>query len=100
MGGYDIIRKVPIPNRNRNLERMGGMATVCERILSTYIETGRSVRSLAAFYGCSKSTIGRYIKDYAERLAPYELYEKGRNEAEKHLGKEGANETDEYGEWD
>lgn len=99
MAGYDSIRKIPIPNRNKNLERMGSMETVCERILTTYVDTGRSVRSLAALYRCSKSTIGRYIKDYAEDLVPYSLYKQGRLEAKLHL--EGrANDTDEVGELD
>lgn len=100
MAKWDTRVNLPPVRRNSNLERMGGKATVCERILTTYIETGRSIRSLAAFYGCSKSTIGRYIKDYAEDCAPYSLYEQGRDVAQRHLGKDGANDTDEWGSYD
>lgn len=99
MAKWDARSNPPPVRRNFNLARMGGKATVCERILTTYIETGRSVRSLAAFYGCSKSTVGRYIKDYAEVEAPYHLYEKARNVAAKHRG-EGAEDTDEWGSLD
>ena len=95
MGKWDKRFNPPPVHRNPKLERMGSKAEVCERILTTYIETKRSVRSLARMYGCSKSTVGRYIKQYAMDLMPYSMYEEARKVANKHLGR-----YDEEDEWE
>ena len=47
----------------------------CIRICTTYIETGRTIRSLAKLYNCSKTTIHRYLNEYARKLVPYDLYQ-------------------------
>lgn len=85
--------------RARNLVRMGSKADCVERILTTYVETGRSVRSLASLYGVGKSTIHRYVKDYARNEAPRWLFQQGREVARQNrLG--GASDSDEYGSLD
>lgn len=60
----------------------GSKTYVVERICRTYIETGRTVRSLARLYNCSKSSIGRYIKDYAEDNVDRDLYRQVRRRAD------------------
>lgn len=52
----------------------GSKDYICERICKTYIETGRTIRSLAKFYGCSKSTINNYLNKYARDCVNYDLY--------------------------
>lgn len=89
----------PPVRRNPKLERMGSKVSCVERILTTYVETGRSVRSLAAFYGCSKSTIGRYINEYAREEMSYHMYAQARRQARANLSR-GSNDTDEYGSMD
>lgn len=91
MGKWDKQFNRPPVRRNRNLERMGTKSEVVERIITTYIETGRSVRSLAKMYGCSKSTIGRYVCEYARELCPYDLYSKARQVAVRNLCKRPEN---------
>lgn len=60
-------------NPNRRIMNASKEA-ICERICTTYIETRRTVRSLAALYGCSKSTIHRYLHNYAQDCVSYDLY--------------------------
>lgn len=55
----------------------------CLRICTTYIETGRPIRNLARHYKCSKSTIGKYLKDYAQDLIPSDMYQQVRNRAKQ-----------------
>lgn len=99
MAKWDKRFNPPPIRRNRNLERMGSRTSVCERILTTYIETGRSVRDLASYYGCSKSTIGRYIKDYAEEEMSYYMCQQARRQAKQNLGY-GASDNGEMGSMD
>lgn len=99
MAKWDRRLNPPPIRRNSRLARMGSRAACCERILMHYIETGQSVRELAAFYGCSKSTIGRYIRDYAQEDVSYSLYEEARRVANRHL-KSGADDFGEYGSLD
>ena len=99
MSKWDKQNNPPPIRRNTKLECMGSRAECCERILTTYIETGRSVRSLAKLYGCSKSTIGRYINEYAMEFVPSHMYELARRQAKNNLGF-GAEDTDECGSMD
>lgn len=99
MAKWDKRFNPPPVRRNPKLSRMGSKVTCVERILTTYIKTGRSVRSLAEFYGCSKSTIGRYINEYAREEMPYHMYEAARRQAKNNLGF-GAEDTDDYGSMD
>lgn len=99
MAKWDKRFNPPPVRRNPKLERMGSKVSCVERILTTYVETGRSVRSLAAFYGCSKSTIGRYINEYAREEMSYHMYEQARRQARANLS-QGSNDTDEYGSMD
>lgn len=89
----------PPCRRSPKLVRMGSQEAVCERIITAYIETGRSVRSLASYYGVSKSTIGRYIKDYAAELMPFYVYQNARKQA-KWNRSHGAIDTSEVGSLD
>lgn len=70
-----------------NIRRImpGSKEYICERICTTYIETGRTVRSLAKLYGCSKSSIGRYINDYAREIVNYDLYDSVKRRAKQNM---------------
>lgn len=57
----------------------------CLRICTTYVETGRTVRSLAAYYKCSKSTIHNYLMKYAQDNVSYDLYSQVRKRAKQNL---------------
>ena len=46
----------------------------CLRICTTYISTGRTMQSLADQYKCSKSTIWRYLREYAYEIVDYDMY--------------------------
>lgn len=46
---------------------------LCERICRMYIETGRTIRSLATYFHMSKSDVGRYLKNYSSDLVSYDL---------------------------
>lgn len=46
---------------------------LCERICRMYVETGRTVRSLAKYFKMSKSELGRYLHDYSSDLVSYDL---------------------------
>ena len=63
----------------------GSMQYKCERICTTYIETGRTIRSLADFYGCSKSTISNYLGKWAEKYVSYDLYKQARERAKLNM---------------
>lgn len=63
----------------------GSKEYICERICRTYVETGRTCRSLAKLYGCSKSTIGNYLFKYSSDLVPYELYNRVRKRARQNM---------------
>lgn len=63
----------------------GSKEYICERICRTYVETGRTVRSLASFYGCSKSTISNYLFRYAADCVPYELYQAVKRRAKQNM---------------
>ena len=63
----------------------GSKEYICERICKTYIETGRTIRSLAEYYGISKSMVGKYLKDYAQDLVPHDLYRKVRARAKQNM---------------
>lgn len=99
MAKWDKRFNPPPIRSNKNLERMGPKVDCVERIVTTYIETGRSVRSLAGLYGCSKSTIGRYINEYAQQEAPHYLYQMARDQAAHNRG-QGAEDTDDVGRYD
>ena len=53
----------------------------CKRICTMYVETGRTIESLAKYYDCSKSSIGRYLLDYAIDYVDYDLFKKVRERA-------------------
>ena len=84
----------------------GSKEYICERICKTYIETGRTVRSLAKHYDCGKSTIGNYLFKYAKDLVSSDLYRQVRNRAkwnmqEKYeLGQSENRYSDCYGSMD
>lgn len=84
----------------------GGMEYKCIRICTTYVETGRTVRSLAEYYKCSKSTIHNYLMKYARNFVPYDLFQKVRKRAEQNmlevymLGQSENRYSDEYGSMD
>ena len=84
----------------------GSKEYICERICRTYVETGRTCRSLAKHYGCGKSTIGNYLFRYSADLVPYELrkavLERARqNKLEFYeLGRSENCYSDEYGSMD
>lgn len=92
MAKWDKYLNPPPLRRNKNLARMGGKGTVCERIVTTYLETGKSVRDLAKQYGCSKSTIGKYLNEYAYECLPYNVYMQVRRHAKENrmLGSTGS----------
>ena len=52
----------------------GDMTYICERIAKTYIETGRTMRSLAKLYRCSVTSIYRYLKEYSQQYLDWDLY--------------------------
>lgn len=58
---------------------------ICERICTTYVETGRTVRSLAGLYGCSKSTIHNYLHKYAQDCVSYSLWRDVRRTAKENM---------------
>lgn len=99
MAKWNRFDNPPPKRRNWHLERMGSMEAVCERIVTTYIETGRSVRSLAQLYGVSKSTIGRYINEYARDNVNYNLFQQARRQAKINRS-QGADENDLMGSMD
>ena len=72
---------------NNNVKRImpGSKEYICERICTTYVETGRTIRSLAKLYGCSKSSIGRYINDYARDIVNYDLYDSVKRRAKQNM---------------
>ena len=53
----------------------------CKRICTMYVETGRTMESLAKYYSCSRSHIGRYLLDYARDYVDYDLFKKVRQRA-------------------
>lgn len=59
----------------------GSIEYKCERICQMYIDTGRTCESLAKYYNCGHATIGRYIKDYAQKYLPYNKYRQVRKRA-------------------
>lgn len=59
----------------------GSMQYKCERICTTYIETGRTIRSLAKSYKCSKTTLHNYLSKWAEKYVSYDLYQQVRQRA-------------------
>ena len=63
----------------------GSKEYICERICRAYTETGRTVRSLANLYGCSKSTIHNYLSKYASDCVNYDLNRAVRNRAKQNL---------------
>ena len=84
----------------------GDKSYICERICRTYIETSRTVRSLAKHYGCSKSTIHNYLTKYASDLVDYSLLQKVRNTARQNMmevylyGQSENRYSDQYGSMD
>lgn len=63
----------------------GSMQYKCERICRTYIETGRTMRSLAQQYKCDVHTIYRYLTDYAINYIDYDLYRQVRERAKQNM---------------
>lgn len=63
----------------------GSMQYKCERICMTYIETGRTIRSLANLYKCSKSTIHNYLFKWAKKYVSYDLYQQVRQRAKQNM---------------
>lgn len=59
----------------------GSLDAICERIATAYIETGRTMRSLASDYKCSPSTICNYLNKYAADHLPYSMNRQIRNRA-------------------
>lgn len=59
----------------------GSMDYICERIATTYIETGRTMRSLASEYRCSPATICNYLNKYARNHLPYDMYKQVQSRA-------------------
>ena len=78
----------------------------CIRICTTYVETGRTVRSLARLYKCSKSTLHNYLCKYAQDLVPYDLFKQVRKRAKQNMAEVyelGCSEnrwSDQYGSMD
>ena len=70
----------------------GSMQYKTERICRTYIETGRTIRSLADLYKLSKSTIGKYLLNYASKYVDYDLFTQVRERAKQNL-----NERNQFG---
>ena len=64
---------------------IGDKAYKCLRICTAYVETGRTIRSLAKQYNCSKTTIGRYLHDYAADLVDYSLYQSVKSRAKQNM---------------
>lgn len=83
----------------------GSREYICERICTTYVETGRTVRSLARHYGTSKSTIGYWLKR-ARDLVSYDLYQAVKWRARQNrqevyeLGQSENRYSDSYGSMD
>lgn len=68
--------------RNQNNRILdGSLDYICERIATAYVETGRTMRSLAAEYKCSPATICNYLNKYASNHLSYDLYQRVRNRA-------------------
>jgi hypothetical protein len=84
----------------------GSKEYICERICRTYIETGRTVRSLAGLYGCSKSTIHNYLSKYASDCVSYGLNRAVRSRAKQNklevyeFGQSENRYSDQYGSMD
>ena len=57
----------------------------CIRICTTYVEKGRTVRSLANVYRCRKSTSGNCLNKYAQDNVPYELFKQVRERAKQNM---------------
>lgn len=58
---------------------------LCERICRMYVETGRTVRSLAQHFHMSKSQVGRYLKNYSSDLIPYDLKQQVESRARQNM---------------
>lgn len=84
----------------------GSKEYICERICRTYIETGRTIRSLAKMYGCSKSTIHNYLSNYASDCVNYDLYMAVQRRAKQNMqevyefGQSENRYSDQYGSMD
>lgn len=65
---------------------------LCERICRMYVETGRTIRSLATYFKMSKSELGRYLKNYSSDLVSYDL----KSQVEKRA-KQNVREVYEFG---
>lgn len=96
-----------IPRRTTNHRIMeGSKEYICERICTTYVETGRTVRSLAKLYKCSKSTIHNYLHNYALDCVSYDLYRQVQARAKQNLlevyelGCSENRNSDQYGSMD
>ena len=59
----------------------GSLDYICERIATTYIETGRTMRSLASEYRCIPATICNYLNKYARNHLPYDMYKQVQSRA-------------------
>ena len=93
--------------RHKNGRIMDGSKEyICERICRTYVETGRTVRSLALQYKCSKSTIHNYLSMYAKDYLDYDLYKRVRRRATQNrrevyeFGQSENRYSEEYGSMD
>ena len=64
---------------------VGDREYICIRICTAYIETGRTVRSLAKMYECSKSTIHNYLYQYAKDYVNYDMYQSVRARAKQNM---------------
>lgn len=84
----------------------GSMLYKCERIATTYIETGRTMRSLASQYKCDVHTIHRYLHDYAMKYLSYDVYQQIKARAKQnmqevyYLGQSENRYSDELGSMD
>ena len=75
-----------IPRRTEHARIMDASKDyICERICKTYVETGRTVRSLASLYNCSKSTVHNYLHKYAQDCVSFELYKQVQARAKQNL---------------
>lgn len=63
----------------------GSKEYICERICTCYVETGRTIRSLAKFYKCSKTTIHNYLHKYAADCVNYDLYQAVKRRAKQNM---------------
>ncbi|MEG1565385.1 MAG: hypothetical protein RR342_01420 [Bacilli bacterium] len=92
----------------REIKRIlnGSKEYICERICTTYIETGRTMKSLAGLYRCSKTSIHRYLTTYARECVSYDLYKQVQSRIRQNLeernnfGRSGNCYNDSYGSMD